>query len=178
MNSLIDLIKQAKTGDKDALQSVIDSFNNFVHAQTIKYYSLDSDDIFSVAAITIIKCVEGFDTERGDALPTTYICRSIARAVYRYAKEENLSFKTMHLDTDIYSGETECESQYDKVERAEAISQLLSSPVLTATERLILNLRYVRGLEWAAIVAQVRLSRARVGYLSKRGINKLRLKTV
>lgn len=83
-------IRNAQSGNENAIQEIFSEFKNIIHMGTKKYffYSGDRDDVIQEAMIGLLKAISGFD-ESKNASFTTFAILCIKRQIITAIKSSN-----------------------------------------------------------------------------------------
>lgn len=78
-----ELILEAKQGDKEALEAIIEKYTPFVikTARSIYVKGYGIEDLIAAGQVGIIKAINMYDTERSDGF-TTYVFNTIRTTLY------------------------------------------------------------------------------------------------
>lgn len=95
----IDLIKQAKNNDKNAINTLINKYKNIVNIKVTKYYidGAEKDDIIQEGLIGLFKAIKNFDFEKDITFKTfANLCveRQIITAIKGSKRQKHLPLNT------------------------------------------------------------------------------------
>lgn len=130
----IDLIKQAKNNDKNAINTLINKYKNIVNIKVTKYYidGAEKDDIIQEGLIGLFKAIKNFDFEKDITFKTfANLCveRQIITAIKGSKRQKHLPLNTyVSLNNPTYENEDgEEESQLIDVYNSNTIEDPLET---------------------------------------------------
>lgn len=89
MTRLEELITQAKSGDKDASETLVTENAGLIWAVARRFMGrgVEADDLYQLGCLGFLKAVDGFDTEFGTQF-STYAVPKIAGEIRRYLRDD------------------------------------------------------------------------------------------
>ena len=86
--SRTSLLERAQQGDDAACERVVEENSGLVWAVVKRYYGcgVDSEDLFQLGCIGLIKAIRGFDTQYGTQF-STYAVPKIAGEIRRFIRD-------------------------------------------------------------------------------------------
>lgn len=89
MTRLEELITQAKSGDKDASETLVTENAGLIWVVARRFMGrgVEADDLYQLGCLGFLKAVDGFDTEFGTQF-STYAVPKIAGEIRRYLRDD------------------------------------------------------------------------------------------
>lgn len=88
---ILDLIKLAQDGDKEALENIIETNSGLIWSVVRRFLNrgYDSEDLFQIGSIGLLKCVQKFDTNY-DVKFSTYAVPMIMGEIKRFLRDDGM----------------------------------------------------------------------------------------
>ncbi|MDE6182575.1 MAG: RNA polymerase sporulation sigma factor SigF [Eubacteriales bacterium] len=88
---ILDLIKLAQNGDKKALETIIETNSGLIWSVVRRFLNrgYDSEDLFQIGSIGLLKCVKKFDTNY-DVKFSTYAVPMIMGEIKRFLRDDGM----------------------------------------------------------------------------------------
>ena len=83
------LLKRAQTGDRDALQRILEENTGLIWSVARRFFGrgVDADDLYQLGCLGFLKAVEGFDLNYGTRF-STYAVPKIAGEIRRFLRDD------------------------------------------------------------------------------------------
>ena len=84
-----ELIQKAQTGDRDAMETLVEENTGLIWAVTRRYLSrgTEADDLYQLGCLGFLKAVEGFDLQYGTQF-STYAVPKISGEIRRFLRDD------------------------------------------------------------------------------------------
>lgn len=88
---ILDLIKLAQNGDKEALETIVETNSGLIWSVVRRFLNrgYDSEDLFQIGSIGLLKCVKKFDTNY-DVKFSTYAVPMIMGEIKRFLRDDGM----------------------------------------------------------------------------------------
>ncbi len=88
---ILDLIKLAQDGDKEALETIVETNSGLIWSVVRRFLNrgYDADDLFQIGSIGLLKCVQKFDTNY-DVKFSTYAVPMIMGEIKRFLRDDGM----------------------------------------------------------------------------------------
>ena len=89
MESRAQLLSRAHSGDRDAVQQMIEENAGLIWSVARRYFGrgVDADDLYQLGCLGFLKAVEGFDPQYGTQF-STYAVPKIAGEIRRFLRDD------------------------------------------------------------------------------------------
>ncbi|MDE6357188.1 MAG: RNA polymerase sporulation sigma factor SigF [Eubacteriales bacterium] len=88
---ILDLIKLAQNGDKEALETIVETNSGLIWSVVRRFLNrgYDAEDLFQIGSIGLLKCVKKFDTNY-DVKFSTYAVPMIMGEIKRFLRDDGM----------------------------------------------------------------------------------------
>ena len=88
---MLDLIKLAQNGDKEALETIVETNSGLIWSVVRRFLNrgYDAEDLFQIGSIGLLKCVKKFDTNY-DVKFSTYAVPMIMGEIKRFLRDDGM----------------------------------------------------------------------------------------
>lgn len=185
-------LQQAKSGDLEARNILIERNLRLVAHIMKKYYSQTSDqeDLISIGTIGLIKGISTFDPDKGARL-ATYAARCVENEILMYFRSQKKSSQDVSLSDFIETGADGAPLQLMDVvsEEGDLLEQFATREItwqlrsavkecLTEQEQKVITMRYgldgKQPLRQREVAEKTGISRSYISRIEKRALEKLR----
>ena len=185
-------LQQAKSGDLEARNILIERNLRLVAHIMKKYYSQTSDqeDLISIGTIGLIKGISTFDPDKGARL-ATYAARCVENEILMYFRSQKKSSQDVSLSEFIETGADGAPLQLMDVvsEEGDLLEQFATREItwqlrsavkecLTEQEQKVITMRYgldgKQPLRQREVAEKTGISRSYISRIEKRALEKLR----
>ena len=89
MESRAQLLSRAHSGDRDAVQQMIEENTGLIWSVARRYFGrgVDADDLYQLGCLGFLKAIEGFDERFGTQF-STYAVPKIAGEIRRFLRDD------------------------------------------------------------------------------------------
>ncbi|MFA9399428.1 MAG: helix-turn-helix domain-containing protein [Clostridiaceae bacterium] len=164
-----DLIKKAKTGDKESMELLIIKFNPIINSLSWKMkneFGRTDLTIFLMNLIYEINLTHVLNSSDGALI--NYIKKALYREYYRINKTSSIN------EVELIDIITECNNDYDYVEDKVFLDQLVCQKIINKNQKYLLIKKYYGGFTDQEISKNLSISRQAVSKMHKVAIKNLR----
>ena len=153
MESRAQLLSRAHSGDRDAVQQMIEENTGLIWSVARRYFGrgVDADDLYQLGCLGFLKAIEGFDERFGTQF-STYAVPKIAGEIRRFLRDDGAVKVSRGLK-----------------ERAQQIHA-----ARRRLEQQVINLRFFHGLTQSDCARILSVSQVQVSRLERRAMENLR----
>lgn len=175
-------LKNAKDGDKIAMEIIIKEFEPLLKKVSISYYIKyhDKNDIMQIATLALIKAVKNFDEEKSDNF-TSYAKKSINNTLIReiqksenkyYTQKINFEIEEIFNIEEIQSREIDIKDELINKETNETLRKLINS--LKEEEKAIIKAIYINEIKIKEYAEENNIPYNNLVYKKNKILNKLK----
>lgn len=147
MERIYELIQQSKDGDQIAKATLIEENSGLIWKIVRRFqgFGVDSEDLFQIGAIGLLKCIEKFDFSYGVKF-STYAVPMIIGEIRRFLRDDG-TIKVSRSLKELAVRAKKMQLEMEQKENREITIQELAKAVDVTVEELVLALESKRDLE-------------------------------